>query len=161
VPVTVDHIARALINWCDFEASNFQKQRNNKGGWEGWAHQQFVNYLKVNEHEVHVNQQQPVYKSSDSDSIDLIFNPLADNPKDRIMAELTCESNENRENFEEYVSKNIEKLSNENLKTDFQETTRFIISIYFNNEIRNKLRNKEFIEVFNNLEIGCALKRVK
>ena len=49
----------------------------------------------------------------------------------------------------------------ENIKDDYKNATRCVISLYYNAVNRNQLHDKEFIELYNDLGIGCALKRLK
>lgn len=156
--LTLDNIAKALIKWCSQESHQLKQYWAVEGGWESQASKEFIKFLKKHYKNHEVDNQKQVYISPDT--ADWIFNVNATEDSEKILAELACESFENKDYFENRVEQDMNKLSPENLKQEYKNAKRCMISIYFNSQFREQLHEKEFIEIFNNYEVGCAMKRL-
>lgn len=156
--ITVNHIATEVKEWCKADAHKFKKYWTMEGGWEVQVTTDLKNLFNVmNNKQVIENQQ--VFESSEN--IDLLFNPDATNPARKILAEITCESIENTEFYRDHINKQLEKLTNTNIKDEYKSATKCMISLYFDLTTRNFLHENNFIEIFNNLEIGCAMRKLR
>lgn len=157
--VTLDAIANIFYQWCEHDSEVLRKYFAFKGGLNQIARESFMTFVKPHHTGISVRTNQPVYRFLDE--VDWVF--MSDDTMDRpeIVAELTCESMENSDKFEHEIEKNILKLKKENLKEEFKNATRCVISLYFDVDKREYLHSKDFIEIFNNFEIGCAILRVK
>ncbi len=156
--LTIDNIAYELMNWCDSNPDSFRDHWATKGNWEKVA----INNLtkSFNKKEIVVKEDELVY-SKTSDKIDLLFNVSSDSPSKKILAELSCESIENSDNYKEQIIKEVKRLKESILKEEFSKAKIFLISLYFDLRKREFLHENNFIEIFNNLEIGCAIKKIK
>ncbi|MBI9066557.1 MAG: hypothetical protein JEZ09_04650 [Salinivirgaceae bacterium] len=154
----MDHIAKALIDWCDSISPKLKEYVIHNNGLGEEVKREFFEFFKL--HSSHlVLSEQPVYESKDN--VDLVFNPMAENPKEKVIAEFNIESKDGT-NFERSVLDDINKLSMiANIKDDYKNAIKCVISLYYNISNRNQLHDKDFIELYNDLEIGCALKRLK
>lgn len=156
--ITVNHIATEVKEWCKTDSQSFMSYWEKDGLLKLKATKDLSNLFNSN-YNKRVIENQQVFESSEN--IDLIFNPNSKQPANKILAEFTCESVQNTEFYEEYINKQIEKLTNTNIKEEYKGATKCIISLYFDLSTRNFLHENNFIEIFNNLEIGCAMKRLK
>lgn len=151
--VTIDNIAQVLIDWCAEKAPEIR----NAVVDDEILKDRLLVYFK-NKMQYEVLKEAPVYKSHDP--VDFVFNALADNPSDKIIAELNVENSDGI-SFEKEVIRDIVKLSTiDNIKDDYKYAAKCVISLYYNRCNRTQLHEKQFIEIYNDFEIGCALKRV-
>ncbi len=159
MPLTLDEIANIFNQWCEHDSNLLRTYFSFKGGWDQLARQSLLTFVHPQYTGVSVKANQPVYCSPDE--VDWVFMADDTSEKPEILAELTCESMENANKFEYEIEKKIQKLKKENLKEEFKNATRCVISLYFDVDKREYLHSKDFIEIFNNFEIGCAILRVK
>jgi hypothetical protein len=157
--VSLDEIAKALSDWCYQDGHRLRNYFAHQGGWETEAYWEFSNFLVPEKAKFKVVTNQPIFDSDEN--VGWVFTEPLNHKDPKIVAELACESIENHQDFEKQVEKNIKKLSGENIKNEFKDATKCIISLYFNIEKRNFLHKNDFIEIYNDLEIGCAIKRIK
>lgn len=157
--LTIDHIASEIMCWCANDANSFKDYWNTQDGWERKAMEDFKNLFNKQDGKLLVKDNEQVYNSSDR--VDLFFNPEALNPEKRILAELICDAAETSDNYKKKIDSEIKKMNKENLKDEYKDSTKYLISMYHNLNTRKYLHGKDFIEIFNNLEIGCAIKRIK
>lgn len=156
--VTVNHIANSIKDWCSDNAHKFNEYRDLKGGWKSQAANDITQYFNANNCN-HDLQEHKIYNSSEENC--LLFNSKSEDASNKIIAEITCESIENSSFYSKHIDDHIERLTNQNLKQEYKDSTKCIISLYFNLRNREYLHKINFIEVFNNLEIGCAIKRLR
>ncbi len=105
--LTIDNIAKALMEWCYVASPKLQKHFVEKEGWHAMVKKEFSAFINEKTKNNVLNEH-PVYESPDK--IDLLFNPQAENPSEKIIAELSCESFEDRSNFEDEVLNDIKRL---------------------------------------------------
>lgn len=156
--ITVNHMADQIKEWCKSDSKSFIDFQVPEKKMKTMVAQE-LSSLFNNASGNRVKENQIVFESSDY--IDLLFNPEADQPSNKILAEITCESVENSDFYEEHINQQIEKLTKSNIIAEYKGATKCIISLYFDITTRNFLHENNFIEIFNDLEIGCAIKRLK
>lgn len=157
--LTIDHIASEIMCWCANDANSFKDYWNVNDSWERKALEDLKNLFNKQNGKLLVKDNERVYNSSEK--VDLCFNPDASNPEKRILAELICEAAESSDNYRRKIDIETKKLDKDNLKDEYKGATKYLISMYHNLTARSYLHENDFIEIFNNLEIGCAIKRVK
>jgi len=157
--LTIDHIASEIMCWCAKDSNSFKNYLNVQDGWERKALEDIKNLFNKQSGKLMVKDYEPVYNSTDK--VDLYFNPNTLNPEKRILAEVICEAAESTEKYNKKIGYEIKKLDKENLKDEYKDATKYLISMYHNLYNRSFLHENNFIEIFNNMEIGCAIKRIK
>ncbi len=156
--LTIDHIAYELMSWCNSDTNSFKDLWSNNGDWEKEAISNLTQ--SFNKKELVVKEDEQVY-STTSDKIDLLFNASSNIPSKKILAGLSCESLENSDNYKKQIICELKKLKESSLKEEFSTANVFLISLYFDLRKREFLHENNFIEIFNNLEIGCAIRKIK
>lgn len=155
--ITVDNIAKTLMAWCNEKSPELKRLLKDHPNTEIAVKEQLLSYLKKSTCCKFLNEAS-VYKTSDSAAF--VFNPEAENPAEKILAELNIENSDGT-SFENEVINNIVKLSTiDNIIDDYKQATKCIISLYVNRYNKLKLHEKQFIEIFNNAEIACAMKKL-
>jgi len=153
--VSIDSLAKELIAW-------FEKSTLNSGCSIWRTEEELINdfavFLNMNS-KIKAAKKVPVYVSLDK--TDLVLFDCEENTTDGIIAEFEYDSGSDRELFESEIHKTTGKMAKNNLIESYQATTCCIISMYNDLSNRKKLHENDFIEVFNNLEIGCAIKRLR
>jgi len=154
---TIDYIAYSFMEWCsDFSHTydeNWQtppkvgrkivddllqklENADNK-----------VELLNIESSEA-IDQSKPIFSIS--------------NRNQRILTQLVIESDSNSSSYLNEIDKAYDELKEIALNRGKDENVdSLIIGLYFDISKRGILHDNEFFEIFNNLKVGCAIKRVK
>ncbi len=153
--VTLDKLAQELTRWCKTASpvnGNFRHLT------EVDLMNDFANYLSLNSR-IKALKEIP---GSDSPNLKrLVFAEDEEKAHEGIIAEFIYDSDKKPDEIDSEVLDTTNTLSINNLPADFHSATRCIVGIYNDLNNRSKFHDIEFIEVFHDFEIGCAIKRLR
>lgn len=153
--ITLDILAKELMGWCESTTPKIiEKKWNN----ERDLMDDFTDYLSLNSKIIALK---GIDVSHNLNTKHLLLLANIDSKNKGVIAEFLYDANKNEDELDLEVAKTALKFKKENLKKDYQLATRCIVSVYNNLQNRNKFHDIEFIEVFQDFGMGCALKRLR
>lgn len=157
--ITIDNIASKIMNWCSSGELTKEDLLSKETDFEQKALSNINAIFNMHSDIELVKNGERVYEPFGE--VDMLFNPFSTEPEKRILAEIICESLEENSLYEQRISQEINKLRSDNLKGEYKNANKYLISFYHDVSKRNFLHENDFIEIFNNLDIACAIKRIK
>jgi len=157
--LTYDQYATYLINWCAIRGNDFKLYFPLKGGWEAWVQADYAAYVLAQNNTYDILREVGIY-TNNYKRVDWLFNNDDVNVKEKIAIELKCQSFENRDAFIAGVQADIAKLAQNKLKAQFRNCQTGVMGIYFEEVARTWMLANQFVEVFQNGEIGCAIRKL-
>lgn len=154
-----DNFANEILQWCTTAAGRFKMFWPLKGGWEAWVQAEVAAYLLHQNSAYDVLREQPIYQNG-RQSVDWLLNDSSMSVVNKIAIELKCQSLGNSQAFIQGVQHDIVKLNIGNLKPEYQNCQRGMMVIYFDSQARDWVLQNNFVEIFNNNEVGCAMRRL-
>jgi len=152
--ISLDNLAKVLIKWCRESTTELSKS--------GLYNEQeliddFACYLNKNT-KIKAMKGFSAYHTLDKADLVLYYN--YEKVSEGVIAEFVIDNDRHSSDFKQEVLDASNRLKQKKLKYIYQLTTKCIVSLYSNMKNRNVMRNIEFIEVFNDVGIGCAIKRL-
>lgn len=150
--------ASYVVQWCEYRQNEFSRLFPLKGGWEAWAQADWAAYTLWQESTYDILREWPIYNNPNQ-RVDWLFNNSSPNVQ-KVAIELKCQSFENRNVFTAGLQADIDKLQQGNLNADYVGCQTGVMGIYFEEAARTWVLANGFIEVFNNGDIGCAIRKL-
>ncbi len=150
--------ATLVVDWCEYRQLEFSKLFPLKGGWEAWTQADWAAYALSQNSTYEILREQPIYTNA-YQRVDWLFNNDAATVQ-KVAIELKCQSFENQNTFIAGLQDDINKLQPGNLNANYVGCQRGVMGIYFEETARNWVLANGFIEVFNNGDVGCAIRRL-
>lgn len=150
--------ATLVVDWCELRQNQFKLMFPLKGGWEAWTQADWAAFALNQNSTYDILREQAIY-ANPNQRVDWLLNDNAATIQ-KIAIELKCQSFENRNVFTTGLQADIDKLQQGNLKPAYQGCQTGVMGIYFEESARNWVLANGFIEVFNNSDVGCAIKRL-
>jgi hypothetical protein len=147
-----------LIEWCKARGATFKYFFPLKGGWEAWVQADYAAFVLSKNSAYDILREVAIYKNN-YQRVDWLFNNN-DVVAQKIAVEIKCQSFENHDSFIAGVGADIDKLAQDNLKLSFQTCQTGVMGIYFEEKARTWMLANEFTELFNNGEVGCAIRKL-
>jgi len=154
MPVTLDNLAQELMCWFARESDKSGKVWND----EGELINDFANHLNKNS-KIKALQNQAVSKTVDGTHL-VLYND-EEETNEGVIAKFMIDGDKNYDELHEVVMNTANQLHKSNLNDDFQSTTKCIVSVYNDLNNRSKFHEIEFIEIYQQYGMGCAIKRLK
>ncbi|MDA3892173.1 MAG: hypothetical protein PF517_10970 [Salinivirgaceae bacterium] len=155
MPITLNNLAIELMNWC---ASEMPKETNYSWNDEDQLMTDFTNYLNKKS-TLKAAKGMPATASLSKNH--LFLSESGADTNEGIIVEFLYDGNKKPEQLFELVNETSVKLDKKNLEESFQSSIRCIVSIYNDLSNRRNFHDIEFIEVFNDFGVGCAIKRIQ
>jgi len=154
MPVTLDNLAQELMCWFAKETDKSVRVWND----EGELINEFATHLNENS-KFNALKNQVVCEMVDSTH--LVLFRKEEKANEGVIAKFMIDGNKNHNELHEVVTNTAIQLHESNLKDDFKSTTKCIVSIYNDLNNRCKFHEIEFIEIYQQYGMGCAMKRLK
>ena len=156
-PISFDSFALHVTDWCALRAKQMS-QMVVLDQWESWVQTDFAAYLASQNDSVSLLRYPNIYRNERL-SAHWMFNSTSSSIQ-HIVVEICAQSQQNRSLFHQSLKTNLQKLQPNSLKTEYQDAQRAIMAVYFDADARSCLLSNRFIEVFNNGEVGCCIRRL-
>jgi hypothetical protein len=157
--LTFDEFAGYVTNWCEIRGKDFKLYFPLKGGWELWVQADFAAYVLAQNNTYDILREVPIYVNR-YQRVDWWFNNADLTITNKIAIEIKCQSFENRDAFVAGVQADIAKLAQVKIKPMLRTCQTGVMGIYFENVARDWMLANNFIEVYNNGQIGCAIRKL-
>ncbi len=151
--VTLDILARELMNWFGNKSDLSGKVWDN----ESDLAYDFFDHLKLN------SSMNVAMYSNEEDVLDnshLVLYGRDQKINEGLIAKFMIDGDKNNKELDEEISNTALKLQS-NLNKDYHTATKCVVSVYSDLQNRSKFHEIEFIEIYQQYGIGCAIKRLK
>ena len=152
--VTLDNLARELMCWFARESARSGKIWND----EGELIEEFANYLNQNST---IKAKKDLEVSELCNKSHLLLYRNEENTNQGVIAKFMIDGDKNQQELDEVVMNASTTLHNVNLTKNFQSTIKCIVSVYNDLHNRSKFHEFEFIEIYQQYGMGCAIKRLQ
>jgi hypothetical protein len=157
--ITYDQYANFLLEWCKFRGDSLKNYFPLKGGWEAWVQADYAAYVLSYDSTVDILREVPIYNNAQQ-RCDWLYNNTSVNVTDKIAIEIKCQSFDNRDAFTAGVAADIAKLNQNNIRPSFKTCQTGVLGLFFTNEAKQWLEANQFIVIFNNSQVGCAIRKL-
>lgn len=156
--INFNDFATGVTQWCEQRSPFFRDLWVLHGGWEAWIQADLAAFLLKKNTTYDILREQSVYQNN-RQKVDWLFNDSGMEIQ-KILIELKAQSFRNAQNFIPGMQSDIDKLRENNVKFEYLNSQKGAMGIYFDNDARNWMLENNFVEVFNNNDVGCGIRRL-
>jgi hypothetical protein len=157
--LTYEQYAAYLFDWCTFRGDSLKNYFPLKGGWEAWVQADYAAYVLEKDSTVDILREIPIYQNP-KQRVDWLFNNSDPDVTKKIAIEIKCQSFDNYNAFTAGVYDDMAKLSQDKLNPSFQTCQTGVLGLFFENKAGTWLDQRGFTTIYNNGQVGCAIKKL-